>query len=231
MKPRFDVARRSGRRLALCAVLAATSACGDEATGGLPGTWGNDNAATPACGALGRVCVANPLDAPLAIGGTTEFRIDAATAGGAGLAVSLQSAAPAIIEASGLSLSALAEGGTAILFTADDIVLDWLFVYTQAIDAMRVVIYSQQGDLLGFAGAASQLLVGDQAYFAVAPYAGGAPLAGNFPLEIDVVGDSVRIIPDLTQARYRLIAQAAGTSNVTFSALDQQVVWTIEVLP
>ena len=216
---------------AMAAAASFASACGDEATGGLPGTWGNDNAATPTCGALGRVCVANPLEAPLAIGGTTELRLDLATAGGAGLALGLQSAAPEIVEAAGLTLSALAAGGTAILFTADDIVLDWLFVYTEAIDAMRVVIFSQQGDLLGFAGDASQLLVGDQAYFAVAPYAGGAPLAGNFPLDISIVGDGVRIIPDLTQARYRVIAQAAGTSTVTFSALDHQVVWTLEVLP
>ncbi|MBK9071707.1 MAG: hypothetical protein IPL79_12005 [Myxococcales bacterium] len=226
-----SIRARAHGAIALAAAGAFASACGDEAAGGLPGTWGNDNAALPTCGALGRVCLANPLDAPLAIGGTTEFRIEVATAGGAGLAIDLQSAAPSIVEASGLTLSALAEGGTAILFTADDIVLDWLFVYTQALDAMRIVIFSQQGDLLGFAGDDSQLLIGDQAYFAVAPYASGAPLAGNFPLAIDIVGDSVRIIPDLTQARYRVIAQAAGSAVVTFSALDQQVIWNIEVLP
>jgi len=217
-----------------CLALATAApmlACGATGDGGLPGTWGDDTAGQPTCGELGRVCLANPLDAPLALGASTELRLEVTTAGGGGLAIGLQSADPGVIVADGLTLRAASEGGTAVLFMADAVVLDWLYIYTQAIDALRVVIFSQQGDVLGFAAEASQLIVGDQAYFSVAPYAAGAPLAGNFALDIEVEGNAVQIIPDLTQARYRMIAQAPGAATITFGALDQQVLWNIEVLP
>lgn len=215
----------------LAATWAGLAACKAPDTGGLPGTWGNDNAAKAECGALGRVCLVNPLNAPLAVGSATELRLDIATQGGTGLAIELASADVGIIEVDGLTVTAMAPGAAAVMFMADGTVLDWMFMFAEPIDGLRIVIFSQQGDLLGFATDTGQLIVGDQAYFSIAPYAGGAPLSGNFPLDIDVAGDAVRVVPDLTNARYRLIAVGAGTSTITFSGLDQEIVWTLEVSP
>lgn len=218
-----------GSALTLSALLLGCSA--DDTTGGLPGTWGNDNAGKPECGALGRVCLAAPFDAPLAVGSATELRLDLAAAGGGGLAIELTSLDPSVIETQDLTITANAAGGTTVLFSADGAVLDWLYLFASAIDALRVVVVSQQGDIVGFASESGQLLVGDQVYFAVAPYAAGAPLAGNFPLDIQIQGTSVRVVPDVTLARYRMIATEVGTSTVTFAALDHQATWTLEVLP
>jgi hypothetical protein len=221
--------------LALIAVIGVTvAACGDEAgIGGRPshGMLGNASV-KPECGAFNQTCLAQGLDAPLALNATTELSIASRLAGSSGPPLSLQSANAAVLQVAGPSVQAVGVGLAGLLFVGPKgQVLDFIHVWVAAAQELRIQRYSRSGLLLGRVHDTVTLLKGDELLISVEPYAAGQPLLGQFELKRSVDGDAVRVVPDAISAWYRIVALKAGQAKIELEALGLKQCWSIEVLP
>jgi hypothetical protein len=211
--------------------------CGDMAgMGGRPssGSLGNTNV-RPECGAFSQACLAQGLDAPLALGGITELSVDFTVNGSSGPPLALITSDTTILrQASGKSgsVEAVGVGAAAVLFVGPDKrVVDFLHLWVSEPDELRIQRYSSLGALLGQVQPAATLLVGDELLVSVEPYAGGQALLGNFTLERTLSGDAVAIVPDSIGGWYRVVARKPGKATLEFGALNKTARWEIEVLP
>jgi hypothetical protein len=226
--------RKSTSLAAVIGVTFAIAACGDEAgVGGRPshGMLGNASV-SPECGAFNQTCLAQGLDAPLALGGTTALSIASKMAGSSGPPITLRSANQAVLKATGAEVQAVGKGLAGLLFIGPKgQVLDFIHVWVAAAEELRILRYSRSGLLLGQVHDKVTLLQGDELLIAVEPYAGSQPLLGHFVLKRNISGDAVKVVPDAVSAWYRIVALKPGTSTVELSALGLKVSWSIEVLP
>jgi hypothetical protein len=213
-------------------VLGLLAGCGgSDGLGGRPGGDGT-GATAPECGALDQVCIGQPLDAPLVLGGVLELALDYQVGGSSGPPLTVDSADPTVVETIDADLLAAGVGVSAILFVGpDDQVVDFLHVWVAPAEELRILRWADTGDLLGRVQPAIQLLVGDELLVSVEPYAAAQPLLGNFALERAVTGTAVAVIPDPVAAWYRLVAREVGAATVTFSGVDLDAAIEIEVLP
>jgi hypothetical protein len=220
-------------RVSLFAVVLCT-ACGDGGgIGGRPGSFGQVEAA-PECGALSQACIGQGLDAPIARGSTVDLSVRYKVAGSSGPPTKLASANQAVLTTpSATRLEAIADGMSAVMFVGPQgEVIDLIHVFVQKPSELRINRYDDGGDLLGHVEAASQLLVGDDLNVAIEPFANGQPLLGNFALTYATTNAPiVSVIPDPVAGSYRVVARAAGTATVTFTALGLTATWQLEVLP
>lgn len=216
------------------AAAAALAACGDDAgIGGRPshGLLGNASAA-PECGAFNQTCLAQGLDAPLALGGTTALTIESRVAGSSGPPITLRSANAAVLLATGAQVQAVGPGLAGLLFMGPKgQVLDFIHVWVATPKELRIQRYTPSGLLLGQVNDAVTLLQGDELLIAVEPYADGQPLLGQFELKRSICGDAVKILPDAVTAWYRVVALKPGKATIELSALGLKESWAIEVLP
>ena len=206
--------------------------CGsDGGLGGRP-SGGGTGTTTPECGALDQACIGQALDAPLVLGGRLELAIDFHVGGSTGPPLTVETADPTILYTEASDLLAAGEGASAVLFVGpDEQVVDFIHVWVTPADELRVLRWSDAGDLLGEVQPEIQLLVGDELLVSIEPYAAAQPLLGNFALERAVTGTAVAIVPDPVAAWYRLVAREAGASTVTFSGVELETTIDIEVLP
>ncbi len=216
-------------------LLALTLGCGSssESVGGRPNSGVSGAGTTrPECGALNQGCMGQGLDAPIALGSTLEIMLDYKIAGSSGPPTTIESANTSVLTSDGKgSVSAIGEGMSALLFVGPDkAVIDFLHVWVEAPDELRIVRYSSGGVLLGKVQDNVKLLVGDELLVSIETYGRGQALLGNYPLEYDVTG-KVAIVPDPVAGWYRIVAREAGPASVNFKALKLNKVWTIEVLP
>ncbi len=137
----------------------------------------------PECGVLIRVCLSSGLDAPLAAGSHTELRLIFEEAGSSGPPASLYSGDPLVITVDEMTVTAEGPGASAVLFLGpDESVLDFLHVWVAEADELRIIRYSQSGEIMGRVNATGSLLVGDEVLVAAEPYANGQPLIGDFEM-------------------------------------------------
>jgi len=213
----------------------AIAGCGDSGTGlgGRPGSGSaNPGGTKPECGAFGQACIAQGLDAPIALGGQVDVAVGYQVAGSSGPPTTLETVDATVLTASDTSLEAVGPGCSAVLFIGPDgDVLDFIHVWVVPAEELRILRYNASGDLLGRVQDEVQLLVDDEILVSVEPYAGAEPLLGTFTLQRDVVGDSVAVVPDPVGGWYRVVARAPGASTVVFSGLGIEATWQIEVLP
>lgn len=235
---RMDVGRGSRnarwRLLPLASVLTLmlTAGCGG-AEGGAP--WsGSYNTGTvpPECGALNQVCLAQGLNGALAVGSHLELDLDYEIGGSAGLPATLLTADRTVLDASDMTLEALAPGASAVLFVGPDgAVMDFLHVWVAAPEELRIYRYTEAGVQLGQVQDEATLLVGDEVLIFVEPFANAQPLLGNFSMERTVDGTAVALVPDVVSSLYRVVARSPGQATVTFHGLGLSKPWEIEVLP
>jgi len=219
-------------RLLLMLALAAGCGSSDDGLGGRPGGGGGNGSTTPECGAFNQVCIGQALDAPLVLDGHLELAIDFQVGGSTAPPLTVETADPTILQAAASDLMATGEGASAVLFVGpDEQVVDFIHVWVTPADELRVLRWSEMGDLLGRVQREIQLLVGDEILVSIEPFAAAQPLLGNFALERAVTGTAVAIVPDPVAAWYRLVAREAGQSTVTFSAVELETSIAIEVLP
>jgi hypothetical protein len=222
-----------GAALGLAAVPGGLAGCGDSGSGigGHPAS-GTGGSSTPECGALGQECLAAGLDAPLALGARYDVAIASQIAGSSGPPVTLAVADPSVLTVTDSAIEAVGAGASAVLFIGpDDAVLDFLHVWVEAPDELRIIRYAQTGAVLGQVQDSVELLTGDEILVAVEPYAKAQPLMGTFEMVHSVDAAAVAIVPDPVAAWYRIVARAAGSATVVFSGLGVEKRWAIEVLP
>jgi hypothetical protein len=215
-------------------ILAAAACGGGDGYGGRPSSGDvGQMTVTPECGALSQACIAQGLNAPLALGSELDLTIEYKVPGSSGPPTVVASADPTVVQTPGTAtLAAVGEGMSAVLFVGPaDEVMDIIHVWVAAPAEMRIMRYSENGALLGRVQPTSQLLVGDEIFIAVEPYANSQPLLGNFELTYDSDTDAVAIVPDPVLAWYRVVARTAGVAHLTFSGLGLDATWDIEVLP
>jgi len=225
--------RSSG--LTLIVVICVTVAgCGDDTgVGGRPshGLLGNASV-SPECGAFNQTCLAQGLDAPLALGATTELSIESRIAGSSGPPITLRSANAAVLKVTGPAVQAVGAGLAGLLFVGPKgQVLDFIHVWVAAAKELRIQRYSRSGLLLGRVHHTVTLLQGDELLISVEPYAAGQPLLGQFELKRSVDGDAVRVVPDAISAWYRVVAVKPGQAKIELEALGLKQCWSIEVQP
>lgn len=191
------------------------------------------NGGKPQCGMLGAACVGQKLDAPIAVGGLVDLDLRYQIPGSSGPPTVLESADPTVLKVEGGSrVRALTPGASAILFLGPDRgVLDFLHLWTQTATELRVIRYTHQGTPLGRVTPSFKLLVKDEVLVSVEPYANGQPLAGNFELQRKLQGTSVGVVPDSVGGWYRIVARAAGTTEIAFTALGLSTSLSVEVEP
>jgi hypothetical protein len=217
------------------ALLLAAAGCGgvgNEGIGGVPGSGTTNPGTSPECGAFGQACIGQGLDAPLAVGGRIEVAVAFQVGGSSGPPLVLEAVDTSVLQTSDTDIEAVGPGCSAVLFIGTDAkVVDFIHLWTEQAEELRILRYSPYGDLMGRVQDQVQLLVDDEVLVAVAPYANAQPLLGNFELLRDVVGDAVAVVPDPVGGWYRVVARQAGAATVTFSGLGIEAVWQIEVLP
>lgn len=191
------------------------------------------NGGKPQCGMLGAACVAQKLDAPIAVGGVLDLDLRYQIAGSSGPPSVIESADPTVLRVEGGSrVRAIGPGASAVLFLGPDRgVLDFLHLWTQTATELRVVRYTPQGTALGRVTPSFKLLAKDEILVSVEPYANGQPLAGNFELQRKLQGTSVGVVPDSVGGWYRIVARAVGTTEIAFSALGLSTTLSVEVEP
>lgn len=215
--------------------ITALAACGGgDGTGGRPSSGDvGQMTVTPECGALSQACIAQGLDAPLALGSELELTVAYKVPGSSGPPTVLASADQDVVQTPDeTTLSALGVGMSAILFVGPaGEVMDIIHVWVQEAAEMRIMRYADNGALLGRVQPSSQLLVGDEVFVAVEPYANSQALLGNFTMHYEVDTDAVAVLADPVEAWYRVVARNPGNAVVTFTGLGIDAVWNIEVLP
>jgi hypothetical protein len=224
---------RSFLACALAALLASTAGCGGSGVGGHPGnSYATGNGGRPQCGAFNQVCIAQKLDAPIALGATFEPETRSQIGGTSGPPMTLETADANVLAVEGTSLHAVGAGASAVLFVGPDkTVLDFLHVWVQPASELRVIRYATSGTPLGRVQPSFTLLVRDEILVSIEPFANGQPLLGNFKLVRDLQGSSIAIVPDSVSGWYRVVARAPGTTRVVFNALNLSTTLTIEVEP
>jgi hypothetical protein len=217
-----------------CLWIVLVAACGGgDGIGGRPssGDFGQITA-TPECGALSQACIGQGLNAPLARGSRVDLDIEYRVAGSSGPPTVLASANEAAVIADTTSLEAIEDGMSAVMFVGpDEEVIDIIHVWVSTPDELRIMRYSDSGDLLGRVQPTAQLLVGDEILVATEPFGNGQFLLGNFELAYASTNDAVAIVPDPVGGWYRVVARTPGMATVTFAGLDLVATWQIEVLP
>lgn len=226
------------------AVGLSTVGCGADAessgVGGSPGggyLGGGSSGTAPECGALGQVCLRQRLNAPLVAGGSAELGVEFRVLGSAGPPLDLESTDEQVLQVQGAAtVSASAPGLAGLLFVGPDgAVVDFLHVWVDRAEELRIQRYSDTGTLLGQVQPEVTLLTGDEILVAVEPYTRAQPLLGIYEMERSVEGEGadevLSIIPDPVGGLYRVVARAPGNATVRFRALELEATWTVEVLP
>ncbi len=206
--------------------------CGDGGTGGRPSGLPGPSGLPPQCGVMNQACLVERNDAPLALGSRTELTVDFQNAGHAGLDISLEAANPDVLLIEGWLVEAVGNGVSGLLVVAPNgAVIDFLHIWVAEAEELRILAWSQTGDLLGRVQPEVTLLVGDEVLVSVEPFQNAQPLLGNFDLQRTIVGDSIAIVPDPVGGLYRVVARGEGPATITFEALGLSTAWQIEVLP
>jgi len=186
---------------------------------------------TPDCAADDLVCVFAGVDDPLAAGSTLDLNLDLEVLGSAASSIELRAVDPTVLEVEGRSVTAMAEGVSAVLIRSDDTVLD--FVHLWVADADRLGLrqigaaQAEGGEL----GSRFQLLVGDELFVAVEAYAGAQRLLGS--AETTWVTDTpfVTLLDEGRPSYRRIVARAPGNATLSVSAMGFERTLTVEVLP
>lgn len=215
--------------------VALVAACGGgDGVGGRPSSGDvGQMTVTPECGALSQACIAQGLNAPLALGSELELSVEYKIPGTSGPPTTIASANQDVIQApDDTTLAAVGPGMSAVMFVGPGgEVMDIIHAWVQAAAELRIMRYADNGTLLGQVQASSQLLVGDEVFVAIEPYANSQPLLGNFDLHYEVDTDAVTLLADPVLAFYRVVARNPGHAIVTFSGLGVDTHWDVEVLP
>jgi hypothetical protein len=173
------------------------------------------------------------LDAPIALGSTLEIVMSYQLAGTSGPPTTIETANPLVLKSeSGNVVTALAPGMSALLFVGPDkSVIDFLHVWVQQADELRILRYAPDGTLLGRVQDSVKLLVGDEILVSIETYSKGQALLGNYPLKYDVTATKIAVVPDPVGGWYRVVAREAGAATISFEALGLKKDWALEVLP
>jgi len=232
--------------VALSAAGCADNSAETSGVGGTPGGGylGGASATAPECGALGQVCLRQRLNAPLVAGGGMELGVEFRVLGSSGPPLQLESTDEQVLKVTGAAtVQAFAPGLAGLLFVGpDDAVMDFLHVWVERAEELRIQRYSPTGTLLGQVQPEVTLLVGDEVLVAVEPYSRAQPLLGVYEMErsVEPVGEEagdeepeqvLAIVPDPVGGLYRVVARAPGQVTVRFAALELEAVWQVEVLP
>lgn len=211
------------------------AACGGgDGIGGRPSSGDvGQMTVTPECGALSQACIAQGLNAPLALGSELELSVEYRVPGSSGPPTTIASADQDVVQTPDTTtLAAVGPGMSAVMFVGPEgEVMDIIHVWVQAAAELRIQRYTENGNLLGQVQTSSQLLVGDEVFVAVEPYANSQPLLGNFDLHYQVDTDAVTLLADPVMAYYRVVARNPGRATVTFTGLGIDKTWDLEVLP
>ena len=212
--------------------LAMLPACGGDDMGGSPNSrYGYDNN-NPECGAMGQICLSQPINSPLALGSHTELLFDFRMAGTSGVSIDLEQTNPLVLNIDGMAVEAVGTGMSGLLFVgSDDTVIDYIHLWVTEAEELRIISWSNSGDLLGYVRSSIVLLVGDELLISVEPFENAQPLLGNFEMNRVIEGESIAIVPDPVGGWYRVVARSEGQSTVRFNALQLETVLEIEVIP
>jgi len=184
----------------------------------------------PECGSGDLRCQLGGLDRPMALGSVLALDLVPQIAGGGAPPIGLTAVDPNILKVAEHELTALAPGRTAVLATLEeDLVLDLTHVWVEP--ATRVAVRRPE---LGVGDAVEgpvELLVGDEMFVDLVPYAGGTRLSGRFSAEWEATSDAVYVLQTGAIGRRRIVASSPGSVTVTAGALALETTIEIEVLP
>jgi hypothetical protein len=181
------------------------------------------------CSPTDFACVTNGLNGPVAVGGVLPLSISLDTQGTSTSSISLMSADPAILKAAGTEVIGAAPGVTALVMLAENRAVDFLHVYVM--EANRIGLHRRDGGLeLGEILEDVEMLVGDEMIIDVEPYNNSQRLLGNKETTW-VSGPEVTLLRDGSPGRRRLVARAAGETDLVVGTFGFEKTLHIVVLP
>lgn len=193
------------------------------------GALENSNWATE-CSPTDFACVTAGLSGPVAVGGVVPLSVDVDVLGSSTPTVTLLSADPTVLKASGTEVVGQAPGLAAlILLAANDQAIDFLHVSVAAPN--RLGLHRRDGGLeLGEIVEEIQMVSGDEMVLEVAPYLDSQRLLGKGTSEWST-GPNVTLLRDGSPERRRVVARTPGEEDITVRAFGFEKTLHVEVLP
>jgi hypothetical protein len=193
------------------------------------GALENSNWATE-CSPTDFACVTAGLNGPVAVGGVVPLSVDIDALGSSTPVLTLLSADPNVLKASGTEVVGQAPGLAAlVLLTADGQAID--FLHVSVTQANRLGLHRRDGGLeLGEIVEEVQMIAGDEMVLEVAPYLDSQRLLGHGTSEWSA-GTNITLLRDGSPERRRIVARTPGQEDITVRAFGFEKTLHVEVLP
>ncbi|MDI1482030.1 hypothetical protein [Polyangium sp. y55x31] len=206
--------------------LALATGCAQGSSGALGQTD-----TTAACPPSELVCAVAGIDAPIAKGATLPIQVSVTSEGAATPPLSFVSANPAVFKIDDARIHALSPGLASMLITTEgELVVDFLHVWVAEADALRLHRVTTGGLQTSPLPAAMEMLVGDELTLVASPHLGPQRLLGELDAQFEADPAVVLMLDEGVAGSRRIVAKAAGETNVTVKALDIEVAVALTVL-
>jgi hypothetical protein len=182
------------------------------------------------CSPTDFACVTSGLSGPVAVGGVVPLSVNVDALGSSTPTITLLSADPSVLKASGTEVVGQAPGLAAlVMLTANGQAIDFLHVSVTAPN--RVGLHRRDGGLeLGELIEEVQLVTGDEMVLEVAPYLDSQRLLGRGTSEWSS-GTNVTLLRDGFPERRRVVARTPGQDDITVRAFGFEHTLHVEVVP
>lgn len=185
----------------------------------------------PECAADDSLCLAEGLNAPIAVGSQLPLDVELTFSGSSAPPFALRSANTNIFEVSDSVLDARSEGVAALLVNSDDgkLAFDFVHLWFKEPTAVRLqrVDASRRSDLRD----SVELVVGQSITLAALLAQGSQPLLGDFETTWTAEGAALSVLRTGVRTQRAVVARAVGDTNLQVSALGLNASLTIRVLP
>jgi len=206
--------------------LALAAGCAQGSAGALGQTE-----TTSACPPSELVCAVSGIDAPIAKGAALPIQVSVTSEGSATPPLSFVSANPAVFTIDEARIHAQAPGLASMLITTEgDLVVDFLHVWVAEADALKLHRVTQGGLQSSPLPAAMEVLVGDEITLVAAPHRGPQRLLGELDAVFAADPQVVTMLDEGVPGSRRIVATAAGETNVTVEALGIEVAVALTVV-
>jgi hypothetical protein len=206
--------------------LALAAGCAQSSSGALGQTD-----TTAACPPSDLNCAVSGIDAPIAKGAALPIQVSVTSEGSATPPLTFVSANPAIFTIDDARIHALAPGLASMLITTEgDLVVDFLHVWVSEADALKLHRVTRGGQQTSPLPAAMEMLVGDELTLVAAPHRGPQRLLGELDAVFEADPQVVMMLDEGVTGSRRIVATAAGDTNVTVKALGIEVAVALSVL-
>jgi hypothetical protein len=183
-------------------------------------------------GGSGAGGVVTGFDAPVAAGASVTIAVDLSLQGGGAPPLTLLSANEDVLTVAGETLTGVTPGIATLLLTSEgSVVLDFTAIWVQSASELALQRLTDDGAVLGEIQGDLGLVVGDSVPVSVSALSATQPLVGAPPATWSADPPIVALLDEGILGRERVVAQAAGTTTVTVSALKLTKSFVVEVTP